>query len=256
MNLKNQIAVLVLSCDKYSDLWPTFFALFERFWPDCPYDIYLQTNFLVFQESKNVKSLKIGVDKTWSDGLKKSLMNLTKYEYVLILLEDMFLSAIIDDKKLKLITEQFINMDGNFITLINEPKPDKPINKHFGIISKNAMYRSTTTAALWKKSVLLDLLVDTESAWQFEKVGSSRSDKYEGFYSVNQDLFKFVHGVIKGKWTRKAKRDLQKLNVNLYSKRETFSLLAEIKLWSYIRIRKVVLMLVPFGLRRKLLKNN
>ncbi|MBU1011373.1 MAG: hypothetical protein KKG99_00085 [Bacteroidetes bacterium] len=256
MDTKKKIAVLVLSCDKYSDLWPTFFNLFERFWPNCPYDVYLQTNYLVYQGGKNVKSLTIGIDKTWSDGLKKSLMNLTKYEYVLILLEDMFLSANIDDNTLELIIDQFIIMDGNFITLINEPKPDRPVNKHFGIISKNAMYRSTTTASLWKQSVLLDLLDDTENAWQFEKVGSKRSDKYEGFYSVNQDVFKFIHGVIKGKWTRKAKRDLQKLNVNLNSKRETFSLLEEIKFWSYKRIRKIILMLVPFGLRRKLLKNN
>jgi hypothetical protein len=37
--LCDRIAIPVVSCDKYSDLWQPFFALFDRFWPDCPLDI-------------------------------------------------------------------------------------------------------------------------------------------------------------------------------------------------------------------------
>ena len=39
--IKNKFAILIVSCDKYSDLWDPFFKLFFKFWPDCPFNIYL-----------------------------------------------------------------------------------------------------------------------------------------------------------------------------------------------------------------------
>jgi len=42
--LNGKIAVLVVSCDKYADLWPPFFQLFLRFWPECPFSVYLISN--------------------------------------------------------------------------------------------------------------------------------------------------------------------------------------------------------------------
>lgn len=39
-----QLAILVLSCDKYSDLWDDFFNLKDKFWPECPYSCYLATD--------------------------------------------------------------------------------------------------------------------------------------------------------------------------------------------------------------------
>ena len=37
-------SVLVPSCDAYADLWIPFFALFWRYWSDCPFPVYLGTN--------------------------------------------------------------------------------------------------------------------------------------------------------------------------------------------------------------------
>ena len=46
MQEKTNVAVRVNSCDKYEDAWNPFFKLFSIMWPDCPYDIYLNsTNF-------------------------------------------------------------------------------------------------------------------------------------------------------------------------------------------------------------------
>ena len=36
-------AVVVCSCDKYSDLWDPYFELFKKFWADCPYPVFLNT---------------------------------------------------------------------------------------------------------------------------------------------------------------------------------------------------------------------
>jgi len=37
--------VLIASCDAYSDAWAPFFALMKKYWPDCPYPIYLISNY-------------------------------------------------------------------------------------------------------------------------------------------------------------------------------------------------------------------
>ena len=42
---KQELAILVNSCDKYEDAWDPFFKLLKIQWPDCPYRIYLNTEF-------------------------------------------------------------------------------------------------------------------------------------------------------------------------------------------------------------------
>ena len=37
-------AILVVSFDAYQDLWPVFFQAFFKYWPDCPYRVYLGAN--------------------------------------------------------------------------------------------------------------------------------------------------------------------------------------------------------------------
>lgn len=43
------VAVVVASCDAYADLWEPFFRLFRRYWPDCPYPVYLGSNFRTYR---------------------------------------------------------------------------------------------------------------------------------------------------------------------------------------------------------------
>ncbi len=43
--MKSEVTVLINSCDAYSDLWEPFFKLFSIYWPDCPYEIVLNTEY-------------------------------------------------------------------------------------------------------------------------------------------------------------------------------------------------------------------
>ena len=42
--MNKSTALLVLSCDEYSDLWNIFIKQFAVNWPDCPLDKYFVTN--------------------------------------------------------------------------------------------------------------------------------------------------------------------------------------------------------------------
>lgn len=252
-----KIALLVLSCDKYSDLWPSYFTLLNKYWPDCPFKIYLQTNFYDFDSEANVTILKVGKDKSWSDGLIKSINQLQNYDYVLLMMEDMFLNKQVETDKLLEVIHKFIELNGSFITLINEPIADKTFNDYFGTISPGAMYRATATAALWKKQVLLDILDPLETAWQFEKIASKRTDIYTGFYSVKKSYFNFFHGVVKGKWTLEAVSEFKRLGMEVdLNQRNIFSPRSNFGFRIYKFFRKVIINIIPFRYRRLLLRKN
>ncbi len=230
MNKNSNIALLILSCDNYSDLWPIFIKQFKKYWPDCPYDKYISTNYLS-ANSKTFTDIKIGNDKSWSDGVLKALNKIKdKYEYAFISLEDLILMGKVDNADFSRITSEFIKVDGNYLKFIRKPKPTKKFNSLFGEIEPGSLYRPTCVYALWKIDILLDLLVESESAWEFERLGSLRSDKYKRFFVVYKDFFKISNTIVKGKWVPKEKRKIEKLGYTIAESRNIISIKESLKL--------------------------
>ena len=80
--------ILILSCDKYNDLWGPFFTLFWQYWPDHSFKVYLGSNLLVYNDPR-VKTIDIGEDNNWSHGLLK-ILELIDTPYIILMLEDFF----------------------------------------------------------------------------------------------------------------------------------------------------------------------
>lgn len=100
--------------------------------------------------------------------------------------------------------------DGNYLRLNPTIHADLPCNNYFGRVSAGTIYRTSTVMSLWRKSVLSDLLVSGESAWDFEINGTIRSDRFDGFYATKTDSFNVLNGIIKGKWRNCAYRKICK----------------------------------------------
>lgn len=200
-------AVLVLSCDRYADLWAPFMAQFARHWGDCHYRRYLATNHLA-ADFAGFRTLRLGEDRSWSDNLAAAL-GLIEEEYVLLFLEDLMLRAPVDGKLLARAMDWALNNRVEQMRLNAIEVPDERVNDFIGRVAEGAIYRTATVLTLWRRDVLLDLLESGESAWQFEIEGSERSDRYRHFYSVYRDCFPVVNSVIKGKWRRPAVRMLR-----------------------------------------------
>ena len=203
--MKNSIAFVVLTCDNYSDLWPMFVHFTETYWDDCPYDKYFITNNKTIPDS-SFEFIPIGKDEDWSDGLLKAISVLKlKYDYIIITLEDCPIVERVDQIELNSIITSFLDSEGNFLALFTQGTmagPTRKFNNYFGIIDKGSLYRPNTVYSLWRISTLEDLLVRGENAWEFEKYGSVRSDKYDGFFMVYKTFYKISNTVIKGKWQR------------------------------------------------------
>ena len=89
-------------------------------------------------------------------------------------------------------------------------------SQEIGEVQKGVPYRVCATVGLWYKPVLLELLRFGETAWDFERLGSVRSNEINAkFYSLidrmrNSPPILDVHGVIKGRWNCEALKFLQK----------------------------------------------
>lgn len=248
--MKQDFAVVIVSCDKYSDLWIPFFKLFWRFWPHCPFNVYLLSNTLRITVP-GVQNLFSGDDLSWSSSLRKGIIQL-KEEYILLFLDDLFLCDFVKTNKVIEIFDWVSKTCPNYVRMNPSQKSDKPYNEFVGLVSPGTMYRTSTVLSLWRRDVLLNLLRDDESAWGFEIYGSIRSDCYDGFYSTYENFFPVINGVIKGKWQQSAVQKLESLGVDIDLARRGVMTFQEAILF-YARLQRAKLInLLPARYRRKI----
>lgn len=200
----SDFAILIISCDRYADMWSPFFNFLNLYWPDCPYKIYLSTNFKSPQ-IENVNVLNSDLNGDWSAEL---LINLKKIpeKNIIMFLEDYFLREKVNNNNLKYYLDYFLNRKpaymrlGCFGSKYNEIWPYKLAedSKLIGVIEKNAKYLICTQVTVWEKVFLENLLIEGESPWQFEIEGSKRaSNSNREFLCVKENKWKFnVHGPI------------------------------------------------------------
>ncbi len=222
-------AIIVVSCDRYADLWEPFFKCFFKYWADCPYEVYLGTNHKSF-DCPSVTSLPIGEDRSYSENLS-AMLALIPEEWVIFWVDDRFISGPVVTAEVIRLIERGQKLDVAFLKLI----PEHPLAYHdhnhgLGPIPKGTKYRVSMTIALWRKTCLNQLLVFGETAWALEKNGTNRSVVFERpFYGLSKSLIDrppipHVHTLVKGRIIRSALKFLQRENLNQYfraRKRET-----------------------------------
>jgi hypothetical protein len=209
----SEIAVLIVSCDKYQDLWQPFFTLFFKYWPECPYPVYLLSNYSVFPDPR-VKMITVGEDKDWSSGLATALQQILQ-PYVILLLEDYLLTRPVDTAKIQALATYIRQKKAGYLRLFPCPGPDAPCadNPDMGEILRGSPYRLSTQAAIWDRQVLSGLLREGETPGELEVFGSRRTDTLDvPFLSVKRDdsniypISYFCTAVVRGKWVPAAVR--------------------------------------------------
>ena len=251
MHTNNKIAILIISCDKYSDLWEPCVNIFNKTWPDCPYDKYIATNVVEFNY-RGFSNILMGEDKSWSFGLKNVLAKLqNQYDYVFTLLEDYYFIEQIDNDYIMSMFDAFVKAGGNFLSLFKLPSRLKPYNEYFGELENNIPYRQSCVFTLWKIETLNAILKDEENAWEFEKIGVVRGFRYEKFFGSFHN-YKVINVVIKGKLVPKDYRILKSILPNVDLKRDSFN---TFEIW-IMRVRDFFIMCflkyVPKKLKAKI----
>jgi GT2 family glycosyltransferase len=195
-------ALLVLSCDPYADVWPVFFTLFFRYWPDCPFPVYLGANHLSYADDR-VTTLRIGDDASWAQSTRLMLEALDT-PYVLVFLEDYLLTAPVDGALVRVLMREMRSIDAEFIRFRPSEKPDPAVAGHplLAELMPGTPYRVSLDIGLWRRETLISLLRGGETAWDMEIDGSRRSDATPGFYCTTVNVFSRTNGLERGQWLR------------------------------------------------------
>lgn len=200
MNIKSG-AILVISCDKYSDLWKPFFYLFWKNWPDCPYKVYLGSNTIKYSKDKRVKTILSGPDVDWSTSFKSILGKIAE-KNLLVWPEDAFIISRVNMQRVQKAFDFFMRNKAKNIHCRPPPVADNVKTKDFiSSFEKGAPYR-VNLEGFWDKSYLEKILIPGETSWNFEIMGSYRTSYEDGFYCIHKPLFDFLHLVEKGKFIR------------------------------------------------------
>ena len=216
------VALLVVSCDAYQDLWHPFFHCFFKHWPDCPFPIYLGSNATTYQDPR-VRSILVGPDVDYTSNLI-AMLNHIPQQWVFYWIEDWVLSAPVDTARLV----NWIQMAQSQHAAYLRPIAIHPLaftrdkTQEIGEIPKGARYRISMNIAVWNKPVFLRLLLPGETAWDIERKGSRRSDALDEeffcptIHTRNNPPVSFTHLVVKGRLRREACGFLKKEGLYSY----------------------------------------
>ena len=219
--MNTDLTILVNSSDNYEDCWYPYFYLFKEFWPDCPYPIVLNTETKDFQfPGLNITCSKVGRGANgerlpWSETVLRCLANI-KSDYILWTLEDLFLFAPVDSKRIaavfKLMQDQ--RMSHIHLTPIGAAADGYQPSPYPGLwkIRQNHRYRISLITALWQKERLVSYMRPYENPWELEIFGSWRARRTQDtFYCISTDapldpktwpIPYLFSGIVKGKWDR------------------------------------------------------
>lgn len=172
--INNKCSIIVSSCDKFSDIWGAFFTLFFKYWPDCPYKIYLISGTRTYPDSR-VTAIYAGEDKHWASNIKSALQEINT-PYFIYVQEDYLLKSPVDTKRIINLLDFATGNNVGCLRLVPAPAPDGALAQRpdLGEITKGKLYSVSLQAAIWKKEVFEALLVDGETGWDMEIKGSGR----------------------------------------------------------------------------------
>lgn len=236
---KNDVTLLVCSCDTYEDAWYPYFKLKNTYWPDCPYPVLLNTESKSFSfEGVTIPTLNLyaeGEKVVWGKRMHDHLERI-ETKYVLVMLEDYFLVETVAQSRLDQCVE-WMEADSSIMVFNFMPVDDPanvPSDRYQGFEKRpqRGAYRYNCQAALWNREKLLRTMRSYESPWEWEVYGNRRSYRdFSKYYVQTSDSVPILNynyhtdgsPIYRGRWHLKYVADLfEKNNIHMdYSLRGT-----------------------------------
>lgn len=174
--MKDQITMLVNTCDKNSFLWKPFYELFNIYW-----DKSVDIDKYILGETDSIDldgfEFILPGKNAWSDNLLYALDKI-KTKYVFWWIEDFFMINTINKQSFE-----------SFLYLLEEYNADKlvvhyphselkltPLLPEYNIFTmdQDSPYTTTLQPSLWNVEHLKSCLISNENPWKFEIEGSQR----------------------------------------------------------------------------------
>lgn len=195
--MENKIAVVINSCDRYSYLWDIQMQFLEKYWENCPYNVYLISDIKQYEHPiKGIKlhsfpsGKKSNGPTDWSNNLY-SFLESHDYDYIIYFQDDYIPYKQVDQKRLDTLLNYIVNNEVNYVRFYTAPMGNGEsvkVSEDISIkeIIPGTRWRHSLMLAVWKTSTLKSILkqVPNISPWEFEKY-SGICDRHSKFYCLD-----------------------------------------------------------------------
>lgn len=204
----DNLTMLILSCDKFSDLWEGHIWLLEKNWPDRDFETIIVTDAPTDRTFRGVKIIAAGSNVEWSDRLAFALNEIST-EYVFITLDDYFLIKRVPNEGVCELVNMMENEHIDYVRLFKRPKraSREQVGNHRKVfwVDLNCKYSVNLYSGIWKKSFIESTVTESKSAWNYEVSLTQKAQYYGAKCAVSyRDEFVILDVVRKGKLLHKA----------------------------------------------------
>lgn len=228
--MKNDIELLINTCDKYHDVLPIFFNCFKEHWANCEYNINLNSEYKkYFVNGLNIRShnLQTNEKNNWGYRFKKTISNIDS-KYIITLFDDFVLESKVDQQMINSFFKIMENDNNIGVIYLNSIlEENKNDSLHFlKEVDELYPFRINSTPALWRKSFLFNLIEEKDDPWSWEAfAGYKKIARKLKILSIFKDIkpaydFNTSKGgaIYRGKWVEEVimpKIDKYNILINL-----------------------------------------
>ncbi len=247
----NTYPIFVSSSDSYSDIWPVFFDMFHRFWPEYNGCVYLNTETKsITHDSLNIVCTQVGKFDSFGKMFRAGLNTIDSDVVLLIMIDYLFMDKV-NVSKLDDYFDFFTKNNLDSLCLVHQHYPNVIDSDHPDIVyvippASRIMF--SYQVAFWNKSMLYNMALPHENPWMSEWFGSLRAEKMKIKLAnikkeVDWPIFYDLRGCLhQGEWLDNAVEFLKSIDYKVdFAKRGyyvdgystlSFRLKLKIKIWS------------------------
>jgi hypothetical protein len=201
--------LFISSSDAYSDIWPVFFDLFKKYWPEHVGEIVLNTETLSYScPDLNIRCTKVGKLGSFGKVLRAGLDSVTSENVLLVMIDYIFMGKV-NHQKVEEYYQYFCKNNLDSLCLEYQGYPNVTSANHpdlVNVIPPAPHLMFSYQIAFWTKAMLREMALPHENPWMSEWYGSQRAEKMmiklvcpkNGIqYPIPYDLRGCLH---QGKW--------------------------------------------------------
>ena len=164
------ISLLISTCEKFSDLWDEHIALLRKHWKGSFWKVYMVTDKPTEKKYDGIEIISAGMEKDFPLRLKFAA-EFIQSDYILLTLDDYFLTDDIDPDKLMYLADRAEKERIRYLKLYDRrrtnPRNYDPIEQ-LTPIDLDKKYAVTLYPAIWEKDFLFYSVETDISPWQYE----------------------------------------------------------------------------------------
>lgn len=166
----SKVAIFIASSDGYQECWRPIVHSFEKFWPDCEWPRYIVTNYKE-EDLPNTTFIKVGNDnRSWCNLMRMGLEKIDA-DYIIYFQEDYWINKTVDNNAILNHIRYCDEHNVDYLKIDRDMPRDKYRIGHSDYCDNppDIRYSVNTAIAIWRKSVMINLMVQDWNGWYFER---------------------------------------------------------------------------------------